>query len=182
MGEPLKNYTAVLDSVRAMTDANRFGLAPSRITVSTVGVVPAMLQLTRDVTPPIQLALSLHAPTQELREQIVPTARSWPLDKLIDAADYYIQRSGKRILIEYVLLDGVNASEVEAHQLGELLRGKDVLINLIPYNSTTVARRYTAPSKESSTRFQKILQNDYGLFTTVRVEMGGKLHLYTLLL
>jgi adenine C2-methylase RlmN of 23S rRNA A2503 and tRNA A37 len=126
MGEPLKNYEQVLSAIRAMTDGNRFGLAPSRITLSTVGVIPKMLELTRDI-PAIQLALSLHAPTQELRQKIVPTAKAWPIEKLIEAADYFIQRSKKRILMEYVLLDGVNASEKEAHELGKLLQGKDVV-------------------------------------------------------
>lgn len=125
-GEPLKNYDQVLSAIRAMTDGNRFGLAPSRITLSTVGVIPRMLDLTRDI-PAIQLALSLHAPTQALRQQIVPTAKAWPIDKLIEAADYFIQRSKKRILVEYVLLDGVNASDKEAHELGKLLQGKDVV-------------------------------------------------------
>jgi adenine C2-methylase RlmN of 23S rRNA A2503 and tRNA A37 len=173
MGEPLKNYDAVLNAIRGMTDANRFGLAPSRITLSTVGVVPAMLQLTRDI-PQIQLALSLHAPTQELRQKIVPTAKSWPLDKLIEACDYFILRSKKKILIEYVLLDGVNSSEKEANELGQLLQGKEVMINLIPYNSTSVATEFKTPSKENSIKFQEILIKKYKLFTTIRVEMGGK--------
>ena len=124
--QPLKNYDAVLSAIRGMTDGSRFGLAPSRITLSTVGVVPNMLQLTRDM-PSIQLALSLHAPTQELRQQIVPTAKSWPLEKLIEAMDYFILRSRKRILVEYVMLAGVNDGEEQAHQLGELLKGKDVV-------------------------------------------------------
>lgn len=155
-----------------MTDGNRFGLAPSRITLSTVGIISNMLQLTRDM-PNVQLALSLHAPTQELRQQIVPTAKSYPLDKLIEAVDYSIQRSRKRILIEYVMLHEVNSSEKEAHELGGLLRGKDVLINLIPYNSTSVAANYRAPPKEVTARFQSILQQQYNLFTTVRIEMGA---------
>lgn len=124
--QPLKNYDAVLSAIRGMTDGSRFGLAPSRITLSTVGVVPNMLQLTRDM-PSIQLALSLHAPTQELRQRIVPTAKSWPLDKLIEAMDYFILRSRKRILVEYVMLEGVNDAIEHAHQLGQLLKGKEVV-------------------------------------------------------
>ena len=172
MGEPLKNYEAVKSAIQGMTDGNRFGLAPSRITLSTVGIISNMLQLTRDL-PTIQLALSLHAPTQELRQQIVPTAKSYPLEKMMEAVDYFIQRSGKRILIEYVMLDGVNASEKEAHELGALLKGKQCMINLIPYNSTSVAANYRAPPKEVTARFQLILQQQYNLFTTVRVEMGA---------
>lgn len=177
MGEPLKNYEQVLTAIKAMTDANRFALAPSRITLSTVGIIPRMLDLTRDI-PNIQLALSLHAPTQELREQIVLTARSYPLDKMIDAMQYFIQRSKKKVLIEYVLLehangDPVNAAEEHAHQLGKLLQGMEVLINLIPYNTTDVAVAYRAPARETSVAFQQILQKQYNLFTTIRVEMGA---------
>lgn len=122
----MKNYDQVLSAIRAMTDGNRFGLAPSRITLSTVGIIPKMLELTRDI-PSIQLALSLHAPTQELRQEIVPSAKSYPIEKLVEAMQYFIDRSKKRILVEYVLLDGVNASEKEAHQLGQLLKGMDVV-------------------------------------------------------
>jgi len=187
MGEPLHNYEAVLGSIECMSDPLRFNLAPSRITVSTVGIVPRMLDLTRDL-PSVQLALSLHAPTQELRQKIVPTAKTYHLDKLMDAADYFIsrgaQKSGgskakqRRILIEYVLLcdsegKSVNCGEKEAHELGALLRDKQVLINLIPYNTTDVAANYRTPPREMSLAFQRILQQEYNLFTTVRVEMGA---------
>jgi adenine C2-methylase RlmN of 23S rRNA A2503 and tRNA A37 len=113
-------------AIQAMTDGNRFGLAASRITLSTVGIIPKMLQLTRDI-PNIQLALSLHAPTQALRETIVPTAKAYPIERLVETMEYFIQRSKKRVLIEYVLLDGINCSEKEAHELGQLLKGKDVV-------------------------------------------------------
>jgi adenine C2-methylase RlmN of 23S rRNA A2503 and tRNA A37 len=89
MGEPLDNYEELLGAVRAMVDPGRFGLSPAKVTVSTVGMVPRIRALARDV-PGVRLALSLHAPTQELRCKIVPTARSWPLHSLMAAVDDYM--------------------------------------------------------------------------------------------
>ena len=139
-----------------MTDGSRFGLAPSRITLSTVGVIPNMLQLTRDM-PSIQLALSLHAPTQELRQQIVPTAKSWPLEKLIDAMDYFILRSKKRILIEYVMLEGVNDGDEQAHQLGRLLKGKDV-VSGAHTRARTHAHTHTHPPAQAQQMQRTVTQ------------------------
>jgi adenine C2-methylase RlmN of 23S rRNA A2503 and tRNA A37 len=88
MGEPLNNYDAVRDAVVAMTDPTRFGLSPGKVTISTVGVIPKIIQLARDL-PMVNFALSLHAPTQELRETIVPSAKPYPMEKLMDAIDQH---------------------------------------------------------------------------------------------
>ncbi|CAM9286101.1 unnamed protein product, partial [Discosporangium mesarthrocarpum] len=129
MGEPLNNYDAVLAAIRGMSDSRLFGLSPRHITLSTVGVVPRMRQLTRDA-PETQLALSLHAPNQALRNQIVPSARAYRLDKLMEALDGHLQAGegrksqralGRRALIEYVMLAGVNDSEENGRELGALL-------------------------------------------------------------
>ena len=133
MGEPLDAYPAVVKAVKTLTDSARFGLRRSAVTVSTVGVVPRIKTLARDL-PGISLALSLHAPTQELRQSIVPSARSWPLHKLLAAVDDYQRESRQRVFIEYVLLSGVNDSVECGLLLGELLAGKDVVVNLIPWN------------------------------------------------
>jgi adenine C2-methylase RlmN of 23S rRNA A2503 and tRNA A37 len=137
MGEPLSNYDSVLSAIRGMTDANRFNLANYRITLSTVGIVPKMYQITHDM-PSVHLALSLHAPTQEMRQLIVPSARAFKLDAIIEALDDHLWRTGRAVLIEYVLLAGVNDAIDTAHLLGQLLKGKKVKVNLIPYNQTTV--------------------------------------------
>ncbi len=116
MGEPLDNYDTVLHAIRGMTDPARFCIAAQRISVSTVGVVPRMLQLSKDA-PEIGLALSLHAPNQDLRVRIVPTAKAWHIDKIVDAMDTFIARQNaltpnrnrkRHILVEYVLISGVN--------------------------------------------------------------------------
>ena len=133
MGEPLDAYPAVVKAVRALTSPARFGLRRAAVTVSTVGVVPRIRSLARDL-PGVSLALSLHAPTQELRQRIVPSARAWPLDRLLAAVEHYQRESGQRVFVEYVLLSGVNDAVEHGLLLGELLAGRDVVVNLIPWN------------------------------------------------
>lgn len=153
-----------------MTDVKRFGMAANHICVSTVGVVPRMKQLLKDV-PGISLAVSLHAPTQEMRLKIVPTAKAWTIDKIMLAMDEYLAQ-GQRIMIEYILIGDVNDQAETAHILGKLLHGKNVVINLIPYNPTEVEACFKPPSTESTNHFEKILQTEYKLLATVRRTMG----------
>ena len=173
MGEPLNNYDAVRASIGPMSDARVFAVAPSRITVSTVGVVPRMLALARD-HPDLRLALSLHAPTQALREQIVPTATAYPLPKIMAALDACLAagaRARTRAMIEYCVLGGVNDDEAHAVQLGELLDGRDVIVNLIPFNPTDTPTGHTPPTREAVRAMAAVLAG-FGLRTTVRKEMG----------
>eukprot|EP01147_Barroeca_monosierra_P008640 gene8640-1047_t len=176
MGEPLDNYSAVVSAVRGMTDVRRFSLSSSRIAVSTVGVVPKMLKMAEDI-PEVGLALSLHAPTQELRAQIVPSAKAWRIDRILAAMNTYLDRRTEKlprrghVLIEYVLIDNVNSSEEVAHQLGGLLQGLDVILNVIPYNPTDVPHDYKAPSEQTLEKFNEILRQ-YELRTIVRQELG----------
>ena len=170
MGEPLNNYDAVIGACEVM--CNGFGLAPSKITVSTVGVIPRMRTLTRDA-PGTCLALSLHAPTQELRQKIVPTATAYKLDELMRTLDEYLASGPKmKTMIEYCVLGGVNDDERCAHQLGELLRGKEVILNLIPLNPTDTPAGHVPPKKEDVQRMLLILTKTYDIFTTVRHTMG----------
>jgi sorting nexin-8 len=180
MGEPLDNYNAVLMAVKAMIDTSRFGLSPARVTISTVGVVPRLLALSKDL-PQIGLALSLHAPTQELRQQIVPTSKAWHIDRILEATDAFIAQQNanvksknrrRHILIEYVLIRDVNDSDEVAHDLGKLLQGKDVLLNVIPYNPTDVPYDYKAPTAERGASFVDITRRIYGLHTLFRQELG----------
>ena len=179
MGEPLDNYDQVLLAIKAMTDTGRFGLSPSRITISTVGVVPRIRSLIKD-SPQIGLALSLHAPNQKLRLKIVPTAKAWNISKIMDATVDFIDNQNKNIvsanrkrhvLVEYVLIDNVNDSEEVAHELGQLLAGKDVYLNVIPYNPTDVPFDYKSPSLASTRKFVDIVKT-YGIHTLQRQELG----------
>lgn len=149
MGEPLDNYDAVLATISAITRPGTWALASQRVCVSTVGIIPRVKQLLRDA-PKISLALSLHAPTQETRLKIVPTAKAYRVDRIMDACIDFIQsqnmalKGGKRrhLLVEYVLIKDVNGKKLIvdlldsleiAAQLGVLLRGLPVLLNVIPY-------------------------------------------------
>ena len=174
MGEPLNNYAAVLAALGPMTDPRGFALAPRHVTVSTVGVVPRIRTLARDA-PGVRLALSLHAPNQTLRERIVPTATAYPLPRLMEAVDAYLASGPKaRAMIEYCVLGGVNDDVAHAAELGELLRGRDVVVNLIPYNPTDVPMGHEPPTEEAVRAMAAVLAKPpYARRTTVRKEMRG---------
>lgn len=174
MGEPLNNYKAVSSALKLMTDVSLFGLAPSRVTVSTVGIIPNMRALSKDF-PSVNLALSLHAPTQEVRKKIVPAARGFPIENLIQALDDHLaKRTNKHrhVLIEYILIADVNDSDEMAHKLGKLMQGKAVKVNVIPYNPTSVNYDFKPPRKERVVQFLKILMNEYKVNSLERREMG----------
>ncbi|KAF0714050.1 Aste57867_4064 [Aphanomyces stellatus] len=167
MGEPLNNYDAVLSAIRAMTDV--FGLAPKYITLSTVGVIHRIRQLKVDA-PLIRLALSLHAPTQDIRVKIVPTAKAYPLEKLMAAIDDHLEgRENRMVMMEYIMLKDINDAMETAHDLGKLLHGKSVHINLIPYNATEVDAEFQSPARDDIVKFKDILRVDYNLKVTVCV-------------
>ncbi|CAH8385197.1 unnamed protein product [Eruca vesicaria subsp. sativa] len=170
MGEPLNNYNAVVEAVRAMLK-QPFQLSPKRITISTVGVVHAINKLHNDL-PGVSLAVSLHAPVQEIRCQIMPAARAFPLQKLMDSLEAFQKSSNQKIFIEYIMLDGVNDQEENAHQLGKLLKTFEVVINLIPFNPIGSTSQFNTSTKQSVSTFQKILRETYKIRTTVRKEMG----------
>lgn len=173
MGEPLNNYEAVKGSVRMMTDPRFFALKRRHVTISTVGVIPRIRQLAVDL-PGVSLALSLHAPTQEVRLQIVPSARAFKLPALMEAVRNYMDSTGQKVFFEYVMLAGVNDSQEQAHQLGQLLKGWNVVLNLIPWNPVYQPQGpfFDAPAPGSTAAFQSILISSYGVHTTVRQEMG----------
>ncbi|KAI9178876.1 hypothetical protein H9P43_005538 [Blastocladiella emersonii ATCC 22665] len=170
MGEGFDNYDNLVAAIRCMTNRRLFGLGESSICVSTVGVVSKMRQITVDL-PNVKLALSLHAPNQRLRNEIVPSAKVYPLDRLMDAVDEYLTRQ-KRIMIEYILIRNINVAPETAHELGELLKDRSVILNLIPYNPTDTGKRYEAPTPEEIDEFDRILRVEYKVRTTVRRTMG----------
>jgi adenine C2-methylase RlmN of 23S rRNA A2503 and tRNA A37 len=173
MGEPLNNYAAVLSAVQLMTHPQAFALRRRSVTVSTVGVIPRITQLAQDL-PGVSLALSLHAPNQELRAKIVPSARAYKLDRLMDTIDNYQKETQQRVFIEYVMLGpDFNCLEEHAHELGELLRGRDVVVNLIPWNPIlSPGMDFKAPVTGATAAFQRILKEEYGLPSTLRQEKG----------
>ena len=177
MGEPLQNYDAVLDAVRLMTDVKVFGLSPQHVTVSTVGVHKNITRL-KDDAPKVNLAVSLHAANQELRAEIVPSARAHKLPKLMAAMKDWQEATAKKILIEYCVLQGVNDRARDAVELGELLEPMDVIVNLIPWNPTDAGAGlgFRAPAKEAVKEFQRTLREGFGVFCTVRAEFGQEIN------
>lgn len=164
MGEPLENYDGVVQAIHGLVDVTKFGLAPRSVTVSTVGIVGNMRRLMDDL-PQIKLAVSLHAPNQELREQIVPVGKTFKIDSIMDVVDEYAERNksdGKRkgmIMMSYVLLEGVNDSDECACQLRELVKDRPVIVNLIPYNPFEGnPHAYRTPAPERVDAFLHILE------------------------
>mmetsp|Transcript_89917 Transcript_89917/g.196801 ORF Transcript_89917/g.196801 Transcript_89917/m.196801 type:complete len:441 (-) Transcript_89917:142-1464(-) len=162
MGEPLENYDSVTAAIRSLVDPQTFGVAPSSITVSTVGIVNNMRRFMNDL-PKVRLAWSLHAPTQELREKIVPIGRVFKLDSLMEVLDEYAERNVKgkgSVMVSYVLLAAVNDTDECAQQLINLVRGRPVIVNLIPYNSFEEnSHGYKTPSPERVDAFLAALQD-----------------------
>jgi len=137
MGEPLANYRAVIGAVRRLTDPAPHGLGLSQrtVTVSTVGLVPAITKLASEGFS-VRLALSLHAPDDELRDTLVPVNQRWPVKQVLGAALGYAEHTGRRLSIEYALIDDVNDQPERADHLAKLLRGRPAHVNLIPLNPT----------------------------------------------
>jgi len=191
MGEPLNNYKNVIEACRGMIDRRRWNLAHGRVTVSTVGVTPKMRQLTKEL-PEVNLALSLHAPTQSKQVAIVPAAKMYPIDDMIEALDEHMmaltkrkQGDGyfgleerksaskrKRAMLEYVMLNGDTSTIESAHQLGKLCENRQLVVNLIPYNQTDVKDKLSCPSEEHMKEFQNIVTS-YGASCYIRRTMGA---------
>lgn len=172
MGEPLLNYDNVLKAIRLMHE--EVGLSLRHITVSTVGVVPVMEKLAKEDLP-ITLAVSLHAPNDTLRSELVPLNDKYPLGRLMEACRTYTEKTRRRLTFEYVLMAGVNDTEKEAHELGKLLQRQPLCaVNTIPYNSTDVAAPYQRPTAEATKLFREIVAS-YGVTITQRYEKGHRI-------
>ncbi|MFA5057151.1 MAG: 23S rRNA (adenine(2503)-C(2))-methyltransferase RlmN [Opitutaceae bacterium] len=169
MGEPLHNYEAVRRAVDILRDQNGPAIGARRITLSTVGVIPGIVRLA-DEASPVQLAVSLHAATQAERAALVPVAARWPLDALMEACRYYVEKQQRRIFFEWTLIAGRNDTPEQAHAVGRLLHGLPAQVNLIPLNPT--AGYGGGPSdRNAARRFQEILAG-YSLPSTVRQRRG----------
>ncbi|MDQ3529892.1 MAG: 23S rRNA (adenine(2503)-C(2))-methyltransferase RlmN [Actinomycetota bacterium] len=170
MGEPLANLDVTVAAVRWLHDPEGFNLSARSITVSTVGLVPGIRRLA-ELGLPITLAVSLHAPDDALRDDLVPVNRQHPLGELLSAARQYRDRTGRRLTFEYVLIDGINASVDQARRLAALLRGFGAHVNLIPMN-TTPAVPWQAPPVPTQRAFLAVLK-DAGVAATIRRNRGG---------
>ena len=171
MGEPLQNYSALVPALRTMLSDHGYGLSRRRVTVSTSGVVPMIDKLALDC--PVALAVSLHAPTDALRDDLVPLNKKYPLQELLAACERYLQAAPRDfITMEYCMLQGVNDSPEQARQLAALVKGVKlpVKFNLIPFNPFPQSGLLCSAPKVVA-EFAKILQ-DAGIVTTVRKTRG----------
>jgi 23S rRNA (adenine2503-C2)-methyltransferase len=174
MGEPLQNYAALLPALRVMLDDHGYGLSRRRLTVSTSGVVPTIDRLREDC--PVALAVSLHAPSDVLRDDLVPLNRKYPLAELLAACGRYLESAPRDfITFEYCMLDGVNDALEHAEQLVRLVRGAvsdpvSCKFNLIPFNPFAASGLLRSP-RERVTEFARVLQ-DAGIVTTIRKTRG----------
>jgi 23S rRNA (adenine2503-C2)-methyltransferase len=173
MGEPLANLDNVLAALAQATDSKGLGISPRRITISTVGLPAAMKRLSAE-NPRFNLAVSLHAPNDELRNQLVPVNDKTGLEAIIAAADEYFDASGRRLTFEYVLLGGLNDDPDHAYQLVRLLRGRPALLNVIPYNLVP-GLPYRTPSGDAQREFGRILE-DGGLNVHFRRRKGDEIN------
>lgn len=170
MGEPFNNFDSVLKSCHILCDPMGMNLSPRRITISTCGVVPKIIQFS-DLNTDLSLAISLHATNNTDRDALMPVNRKYPLQELMNACKYYQEKTGKRISFEYSLIKGVNDSEKQIIELTNLLKPLDCHVNVIPVNSVNHGS-FTRPSKKEVQAFIKAIQS-YGIGASVRQEKGA---------
>ncbi|MDR3229705.1 MAG: 23S rRNA (adenine(2503)-C(2))-methyltransferase RlmN [Puniceicoccales bacterium] len=156
MGEPLDNYDAVMGAADILRDPGSFALRAGRITLSTVGVVPQIRRLT-DEARPVRLAVSLHAASQKERAALIPAARKWPLDTLIEACRYHAEKMRRRIFFEWTLIRGKNDTPEHAQCLADLLAGLASHVNLIPLNPVAAYAGGLGTEAEKAREFQAVL-------------------------
>lgn len=168
-GEPLDNYENLLVFIRMLTDVHGLNISQRNLTVSTCGLVPRMRQLA-DLQLQITLALSLHASSQEKRLTLMPIANKYELSEVMDACDYYFEKTGRRMTFEYSLVGGVNDTDEDVEGLCRLLKGKNCHINLIPVNPIK-ERDYVQSERDTVEAFRRKLEQQ-GINATVRREMG----------
>ena len=168
-GEPLDNYDNLLKFIHLLSSEGGLHISQRNITVSTCGIVPNMLRLAEEKLQ-ITLALSLHAPSQEKRQELMPVARKYDIQQVIEACKHYFERTGRRITYEYSLVGGVNDSQEDADLLARLLKGQNCHINLIPVNPIK-EREFVQPESGVVLEFKNKLEK-YGINVTIRREMG----------
>ncbi len=169
MGEPLANYRNVVPAMRTFLDDLGYDLSRRRVTLSTSGLVPQIYKLAEECN--VALAVSLHAPNDELRNELVPINRKHPIGELLAACWHYIDKqNGRSVTFEYVMLDGVNDNPEHARQLARLLKGRPAKLNLIPFNAFP-GTRYRRSSAAAILKFRDIL-NDHGVIATIRRTRG----------
>lgn len=168
MGEPLLNYDNVIKSLRLFKD--EVGLSYRHMTVSTVGIVPEIRRLA-DEKLPINLAISLHSPFDEVRDRLMPVNRKWPMAELLRACQRYVEATGRKITFEYLLIEAVTDTEDQAAELARSIKGLPCLVNLIPFNYVDTDQGFRRPSRNRVRRFRAVLESA-GVNVSQRMERG----------
>lgn len=169
IGEPMDNYDNVMRFIRTVNHDLGLGIGARHITVSTCGVVPMIRKFAEEKTQ-VNLAISLHAPNNDLRSEIMPINQRFPIERLFDSLNYYLDLNHRRLTFEYILLDGVNDQKEHAHQLVKLVHGMNAYVNLIPYNPVSEHGYKRTPMKQAM-EFHDILMR-HGVQSTIRQEKG----------
>ena len=169
-GEPLDNYDSVVEFLHAVNAPDGLNISLRNISLSTCGLVDKMRRFA-DEDLPVTLSVSLHAPNDEIRAGMMPIARRWGMDELLDACAYYISKTGRRVIFEYALVEGVNCSAEHADELSRRLRGMQCHVNLIPLN-TVKERGLYAPNRDTARTFLSRLEHNH-ISATIRREMGA---------
>ena len=169
MGEPFQNYVETMKFINIIHDSRGLNFGARRITISTSGIIPRIDALA-DEPLQVNLAVSLHAPNNELRSQLVPINGRYPVEDLLAACDRFTEKTGRRISFEYALMNGINNSDEIAHELGQLLRGRLCHVNVIPFNPVDVLE-FERPNPEMIERFASIVRES-AIPTTVRYSRG----------
>lgn len=170
IGEPFDNYDNVINFIRIINDPKALSIGARHITVSTCGIVPKIKEFS-SLDLQVNLAISLHAPNDKIRNEIMPISKAYNLNELMDALDYYYEKTLRRITFEYVLLSGINDSKENAIELANLIKGKNAYVNLINYNET---KNIDFKESKKINEFYDILKKN-GIDVTVRRKFGNKI-------
>ena len=172
IGEPFDNFNNIKRFISVVTHNKMIGIGQRHLTISTCGLVPKIYEFA-DLETGVNLAISLHAPNNEIRDKIMKVNRAYKIEKLMEALDYYIEKTNRRVTIEYIMLAGVNDSDECAKQLANLVKGKLMYVNLIPYNETTHFELKRSNDFKIKSFYDILKTNNVNV--TIRKEMGGNL-------
>lgn len=172
IGEPFDNYNNLVDFINILIDQKAVMISQRKITISTCGLVPKIYEFA-DLHNSVNLAISLHAPNDKIRNMIMPISKVYNIKELFDAINYYIQQTNRKVTIEYILLDNINDTKECAEELSKLLKGKLVYVNLIPYNSTTHFEFKRSKDFKIKSFYDILKKNNIDVIT--RKEMGSKI-------
>lgn len=172
MGEPLANYENVIKSIKIINGPWGFNIGSKHITISTIGIVPKIYELANE-SMKVRLAISLHAPNDQIRNMLIPINKMYPIEELIKSALFYSEKTNRRITFEYVLIKNLNDGVDHARELGNLLKGKPIHVNLIPWNKVP-EYPWEPPNLKDVIIFKKTLKKE-GINVTLRISYGDKI-------